>query len=43
MKLTIFNSTQQVTSEPEKEKALEEHKRKQEEALKVVEREQLKQ
>ena len=44
MKLNIFNSEQQVvTSEPEKEKALEEHRRKQEEALKLVEKEQLKQ
>jgi hypothetical protein len=40
MKLTIFNSEKQATtSEPEKEKALEEHKRQQEEALKLVERE----
>jgi hypothetical protein len=39
MKLTIFNSEQHVTSEPEKEKALEEHKRKQDEALKLVEKE----
>ena len=42
MKLTIFNSEQEVTSEPDKEKALEEHKRKQDEALKLVEKEQLK-
>ena len=41
MKLTIFNSEQQVSTENDKEKALEEHKRNQEEALKVVEREQM--
>lgn len=40
MKLTIFNSEKIVAqSEPDKEKALEEHKRKQEEAMKLVERE----
>lgn len=32
-----------MTSEPDKEKALEEHKRKQDEALKLVEKEQIKQ
>ena len=42
MKLTIFNSEKQTTGrDTEKEIQLEEHKKKQEEALKLVEREQL--
>ena len=40
MKLTIFNSEHvQVSTEPEKDKVLEDHKRKQEEAQKLVQRE----
>ncbi|TNV74021.1 hypothetical protein FGO68_gene15886 [Halteria grandinella] len=42
MKLTIFNSEKQTTGkDTDKEIQLEEHKKKQEEALKLVEREQL--
>jgi hypothetical protein len=40
MKLTCFNQEKIVEQQaPDKEKALEEHKRKQEEAMKLVERE----
>jgi len=42
MKLTIFNSEKQTLGgDNDKEIQLEEHKKKQEEALKLVEREQL--
>jgi hypothetical protein len=40
MKLTVFNREKILeNSDADKEKALEEHKRKQEEAMKLVERE----
>jgi len=40
MKLNVFNREKITEAEqPDKEKALEEHKRKQEEAMKLVEKE----